>query len=541
MRDLSMKVSDYVIYLFEKHGVRDVFGYPGVGCSHLMDSLQQSGINNHLVYNEQGAAFAACSYAQASHQVGIAYSTAGPGGTNLITGIANAFCDSIPTIFIVGEKDLTSLKGNRKLRQCTSQEVDIVPICKPISKWSVQIKKIEEVDYIFEKAFYLAQYGRPGPVVIDFPSDIQRSEFVASNNRFFKIKKQQLYLKDAILIKKAIKESKKPLILVGNGIKQSDLASKVLLFANKYSIPIVTTLICCDLYPEEPLCLGYIGMDGDGAANESVKNCDLLISLGARLNFKQVSNNRKAFAPNAKIIRVDCDKNELEYELRDEIKINKDLRGLVPALASLSFNYSSDAWRKQCILLKEHSRKALPLNKIAGEVVNKISQILPNEYCIVTDTGSHRRWVMSSFSFKQGQMFFQSAGLASMGYAVPASIGAFFATKRRVICFEGDGGLMMNLQELEMIKRDKLPITIILFNNHCLGDIMEFQKKVFSRYTLTTEKSGYQVANFKLLAKAFSFRYSKIDYKNDFSKIDFIGNEPHLIEVVVPSNAGDEE
>ena len=214
MRDLSMKVSDYVIYLFEKHGVRDVFGYPGVGCSHLMDSLQQSGINNHLVYNEQGAAFAACSYAQASHQVGIAYSTAGPGGTNLITGIANAFCDSIPTIFIVGEKDLTSLKGNRKLRQCTSQEVDIVPICKPISKWSVQIKKIEEVDYIFEKAFYLAQYGRPGPVVIDFPSDIQRSEFVASNNRFFKIKKQQLYLKDAILIKKAIKESKKPLILV---------------------------------------------------------------------------------------------------------------------------------------------------------------------------------------------------------------------------------------------------------------------------------------------------------------------------------------
>ncbi len=536
-----MKVSDYVVDLFEKHGVKDIFGYPGVGCSHLMDSLRKSSIKNHLVYNEQGAAFAVCSYAQASHRVGIAYSTAGPGGTNLITGIANAFCDSIPTIFIIGEKDLSSLKGSRKLRQCTSQEVDIVSICKPISKWSVQIKRIEEIDYVLERAFYLAQDGRPGPVVIDFPSDIQRSNMIGSVNYFFKPKKRHLCLKDSNLIKEAIIGSKKPLILVGNGIKQSGLASKVLLFAKRLNIPIVTTLICCDLYPEEPLCLGYIGMDGDRAANESVKKCDLLISLGARLNFKQVSNNRKAFAPNAIIIRVDCDKSELEYELRDEIKINKDLRDLVPTLIGLPFDYLSDEWCNQCMLLKENSKKAPPLNAVAGEIVNRISQLLPNDYCIVTDTGSHRRWVMSSFSFKKGQMFFQSAGLASMGYAVPASIGAFFATKRRVICFEGDGGLMMNLQELEMIKRDKMPITIILFNNRCLGDIMEFQKKIFHRYVLTTEKSGYQVADFKLLAKAFSFRYSKIDYKTDFSKIDFIGNEPHLIEVVVPSNIGDEE
>ncbi|MBR4237545.1 thiamine pyrophosphate-binding protein [bacterium] len=536
-----MKVSNYIVKLFEDYGVQDVFGYPGVGCGHLMNSLKGTSITNHLVYNEQGAAFAVCSYAQASHRVGIAYSTAGPGGTNLVTGIANAYCDSIPTIFIVGEKDLASLKGNRKLRQCISQEVDIVRVCKPISKWSAQITKKEDIAYIFEKAFYLAQNGRPGPIVIDFPSDIQRSEIDEKNLRHFKMPKKPSCIKDAELVIDLLNSSKKPLFLIGNGAKQAGLDEAIISFAKTHSIPFTTTLICCDLVPNEDINLGYIGMDGDKSANLAVSNCDLLVSFGARLNFKQVCNNRQKFAPNAKVIRIDCDINELEYELRDEIKINKDLRTFVPEIIKCSLKNNYLDWCNECVLTKKSSSKNEPLNIVAGNVVSRISESISNDYNIVTDTGSHRRWVMSSFKFKNGQKFFQSAGLASMGYAIPASIGAYYATRNKVICFEGDGGLMMNLQELEMINRDRIPISIIVFNNQCLGDIMEFQKKIFHSYFATTEKSGYKVANFELIAKAFSLNYVKITNNEDLSKINVLSDEPQLIEVMVPSNIGEEE
>ena len=206
----------------------------------------------------------------------------------------------------------------------------------------------------------------------------------------------------------------------------------------------------------------------------------------------------------------------------------------------IRLNFNSLEWCKLCIGTKKESTKNEPMNAIAGKTVKAISQLITNDYCIVTDTGSHRRWVMSSFEFKQGQKFFQSAGLASMGYAVPASIGAYFATNRKVICFEGDGGLMMNLQELEMINRDRIPISIIVFNNQCLGDIMEFQKKIFHSYFATTEGSGYKVANFELIAKAFSLNYLKIDSEKDLNRINFDSVEPQLIEVMVPSNVGED-
>lgn len=535
-----MKVSDYIVKLLEKNGAKDIFGYPGVGCGHLMNSLKNSSIINHLVYNEQSAAFAICSYAQASHKIGFAYTTAGPGATNLITGIANAYCDSIPTIFIVGEKDLSSLKGKRKLRQRTSQEVDIVSVCKPISKWSVQVDNKNKVRYIFEKAIYLAEHGRPGPIVIDLPSDIQRDEIEEINLFTYSPRENKKCDEDVNDIINLLEQSSKPLILVGNGIKQLDYSQTILEFAKKHRIPLVTSLICCDIYAEEELYLGYIGMDGDKSANSAVNKCDLLISLGSRLNFKQVGNNRNGFAPNAKIIRVDCDQAELEYFLRDEIIIKKDLRWIVPELVKKDFSKIYNSWYEECLVLKSNSFKAEPLNRIAGKVVTNISQRISNDYCIVTDTGSHRRWVMSSFVFKKGQMFFQSAGLASMGYAVPASIGAFFATGRKVICFEGDGGLMMNLQELEMINRDRIPVTIIVFNNHCLGDIMEFQKKIFNNYFLTTEKSGYKVADFELIAKAFEFNYQRIEKEEDIKDILLKSNIPQLVEIIVPSNTGEE-
>ena len=536
-----MKVSDYIIKFLESEGVSDIFGLPGVGVGHFMNSIitLDSPIKSHCVYNEQGAAFAACGFAQASHKVGLAYSTAGPGGTNLITGIANAYCDSIPTVFIHGEKDTYALKGKYKLRQKASQEVDIVNVCKPMTKWSYLIKDVNEVRYVFEKAFYLAKSGRPGPVLIDLPTDIQRCDVNPDDLVGFEIPSEPDYSKELELIKLSIEKSSKPLFLVGGGVRQAAKDNYVLELSKKLNIPIVTSLVAFDLYINEDNNIGFTGMDGDLAANKAVADCDLLITLGARLNFKQVNNNREGFAKNAKVIRIDCDPGELEYRLRDEDTICADINYLLPQLIQeLPHMHSKDkGWLDTCILQKSSYGRRKSLNPIGDQVIKEVLARIPGGVHITVDTGSHRRWMMAQHNFKPGQRLHQSSGLASMGYALPAAIGVFYATKVPVICIDGDGGIMMNLQELQFINRDRLPITIILFNNHCYGDIMEFQKKVFQgNYYITTEDSGYKSADYEAIAKAFNLSYTRKLFSDTDWDIPYVSDKPQLIEIIVPSN-----
>ena len=535
-----MKLSDYIITFLEQKGITDVFGYPGVGCGHLMNSIMSSSIKSHLVYHEQAAAFAACSYAQASKKTGIAYTTSGPGGTNLVTGIANAFCDSIPTIFIVGDKDLATQRGNSKQRQRTSQEIDITAIAAPVTKWSYQIKTPKEVREVFEKAFYVAHEGRPGPVLIDFPSDIQRADIDPNELKGFDKPKAKSYKEEVKQAVAKLSSAKKPLILVGNGIKQASLENEIIKLAKDLNIPVVTTLVCFDLFVGDKNMLGYIGMDGNYTANHAVSSCDLLISLGARLNFKQVCNNRQTFASNAKVIRVDADQAELDYKLRDEDMICADLNAFVPELvkqASALNAFDGKTWLSALIEEKKNEKKRVALNEVADAVVGRISALVPPETSIAVDTGSHRRWVMSNFIFKEGQRLYQSSGLVSMGYSLPAAIGLYYATKKPVICFDGDGGIMMNLQELQYLSRERIPVTVIIMNNHCLGDIMEFQKKIFAgNYFTTTEETGYQAADFKGLAAAFHLKYSLIKTSEEVDSMNLEGAEPAIIEVQVPSN-----
>lgn len=535
-----MKVSDYIVNFFEKNGVTDIFGYPGVGCGHLMDSLSKSNICSRLVYHEQAAAFAACSYAQAANKVGIAYTTAGPGGTNLITGIANAYCDSIPTLFIVGDKDLSSLRNSYNVRQMASQEIDIVPIAEPTTKWSYQVKNKDEIRYVLEKAFYVAVSGRPGPVLLDIPSDIQREDVDADLLEGYELPEEPDYTGFVERIKDVLSISNKPIFLVGNGVKQAGCEELLLEMARRLNVPIVTTLVCFDLYTNELNKIGYIGMDGDVAANNAVSECDLLITFGARLNFKQVCNKRKTFAPNATIVRIDCDQGELDYRLRNEIEICADVNYLIPQLYNGLGNVCSfrEEWLNECINKKLQSKRNEAMNVVAASVMSAICEEIPENTPITLDTGSHRRWVMSQFRFKEGQRMYQSAGLVSMGYSLPAAIGVYYATRKPTICFCGDGGMMMNLQELQLIDREQLPITVILMNNNCLGDIMEFQKKIFTgNYYLTTEKSGYQSADFEAIARAFHLEYRKICKVEDILQVSFFSETPQFIEVMVPSNA----
>ncbi len=533
-----MKVSDYIIKFLEKQNVTEIFGYPGVGCGHFMDSLSRSDIKCCLCYHEQATAFAACSYAQASHKPGIAFSTAGPGCTNLITGIANAYSDSIPAIFFAGNKDSSSLRGKLNVRQLASQEVDIVSIAAPVCKWSVQVTDSREIRYVLEKAFYLAQSGRPGPVLLDIPSDIQRDEVKEDALRAFQKPETEDCCADVKKVLDMLQNSEKPLILAGNGIKQAGLEHEVLSFARQLRIPVVSSLVCFDLFINEPEYLGFIGMDGTVAANRAVLECGFLITLGARLNFKQVCNNRKAFAPNAKVIRIDCDKGELSYRLRDETGICADVREWVPKMIEMSAGVPAfgEAWLNSCQARKEVCKRR-PSNLQAEKMVRIICGQIPKNTPVTADTGSHRRWIISQMKFKPGQRFYQSAGLASMGYALPAAVGVYYAKNTPVVCFDGDGGLMMNLQELQCIACNHMPVTIIVLNNHCLGDIMEFQKRIMKgSYFLTTSDSGYAAADFEGIAKAFQIKYVRVVSEQDARSIDFTGQAPQLVEVIVPDN-----
>lgn len=536
-----MKVSDYIVRFLEEKGLKDIFGIPGVGCGHFMDSLISSSISSHLVYHEQAAAFAAGAYAQAARKPGFAYTTAGPGGTNLITGVANAYCDSIPVVFMVGEKDLRALRGNYHMRQKASQEVDIVAVASPVTKWSYQVKTSNEIRYVLEKAFYLAESGRPGPVLLDIPSDIARDDINIDTLPGFDMPKTENIQDALIRTEEELRKSKKPLLLIGNGVKQAALETDIMELAKKLNIPVVTTLMCADLYCGDRQCLGYIGMDGDSAANRAVKECDLLVSLGARLNFKQVTeHNRAGFAPGATIIRVDCDPAELEYKVRDEVALCADLRFFIPGLKQTLANMApcKRAWLETCSDYLRTGKRKASLNPVGDDFMRAISDIMPENTEITVDTGSHRRWLMSQFEFKLGQRLYQSAGLASMGYALPAAIGVYYASGKPVVCMDGDGGIMMNLQELQLLCREQLPVTVIVFNNHCLGDIMEFQKRIFEkRYFTTTEDSGYQAADFKGIAQAFHMNYRFVSSPDEVETVQLISGRPQLIEVAVPTNA----
>ena len=533
-----MKVSDYIIRFLSERGVTDVFGYPGVGCGHLMESFRSSAISVHTVFHEQAESFAACAYAQARRGIAVCFVTAGPGATNLITGIANAYCDSIPVLFIVGDKDYSSLRQQRRVRQLTSQEVDIVSLCMPITKASSMITNPRTIAYCLEKAVFEACSGRPGPVLLDIPSDIQRASIDDTFLPHFSKPDPTDCQSEARLVSSALSVSKKPLILIGNGVRQNGLEPLALSLARKLNCPLVTTLVCRDCFVGEEECLGFIGMDGNSCANNAVKQCDCLLTLGARLNFKQVTHDRSSFAPNAKIIRVDTDRNELDVKLRDELCIHADLTVFLPMLLdTMCGMVKNDPWLEECIASKQSDRLSGSKNPLGDTLIAAISQRVPDGFSICADVGSNRRWLMTHFIFKPRQRFFQSAGLASMGYSLPAAIGAYYATRKPSISFNGDGGVMMNVQELQTISALRLPIIVVVLNNHILGDIAEFQQTHFGEWLITTPQTGYCPMDFRALASAFNLSYAKIDSVEEARDFDW-PEAPCLVEVVVPDPRG---
>lgn len=534
-----MKASDYIVEYLIENRITDVFGYPGGMVIHLMDSFSKykDKITAHVTYNEQGAALAACGYAQVTGKVGVAYATSGPGATNLITGICNAYMDSIPTIFITGQVNSFEQKGNWNIRQRGFQETDIVSMVSNVTKYAEKITDASKLKYCLEKAFYEAMNGRKGPVLLDIAMDVTRTDIdVKRLNGFIqneKLNKKTLTKADVFTIIDIIKERKRPVVLLGNGIDRSKINDDWKDIINELEIPVVSSMIMVDIQAGLNNYYGFIGAYGNRTANFIVAKSDLVISIGARLDVRQVGAKRENFAPNSTLIRIDIDDGELEYKVHDnEVSFHADaldsLKKILGEWEKIEPCYCE--WKKIC---NEINDKLCDYdNENYNAYVRKISQYISADSIITTDVGQNQVWVAQSFKVKRGQRILFSGGHGAMGYSLPAAIGAYIGSGKQVYCFCGDGGLQMNIQEMQMINRERLPITIILFNNNSLGMIRHFQEMYFNgNYYHTISGHGYENPNFKKIAEAYGFGYLKITDIEQMGKIDTDG--PMFIEILL--------
>lgn len=533
-----MKISDYIVSFLAEKGITDVFGYPGGMVTHLMDSFgKQDKIKAHVTYHEQGAAFAACGYAQTSLLPGVAYATSGPGATNLITGIANAYFDSIPCVFITGQVNTYESKGGYKVRQKGFQETDIISIVKSITKYAVQVVNPEDIQFELEKAYHLSLSGRPGPVLLDIPMNISRSEVNLNQIKHFIVETKKEEQCDLSTVVTELKSSKRPCILVGAGVKSSGMVDEFRKLSKKLSIPIVSSILAVDVLPHsDPNYYGFIGAYGSREANFIAAKCDLLISIGSRLDCRQTGSKKENFAPNAKIIRFDIDEDEMSNKIKnDEIQIVSDIKNSISELYTIiddDLNDKYSDWKNICLQIREKLSN-LEIED-PNKIINAFSKLIPDNLVVTTDVGQNQMWVAQSFEVKNGQKILFSGGHGAMGYSLPAAIGAYYASRNKVIAFTGDGGLQMNIQELQFLAREKLPIKIVVLNNKSLGMIRHFQEMYFdSCFVQTIDQGGYSTPDLKKIAAAYNLDYFLINGEEDCSTECVKSEKPAIIEIAM--------
>jgi len=472
--------ADIFFECLRKEKVDTIFGYPGGAVLKLYEKLYDVDFLQHvLVRHEQGATHMAEGYANATGKVGVVLVTSGPGATNTVTGIADAYMDSVPIVIFTGQVP-THLIGNDAF-----QEADIVGITRPITKHNFLVRDVKELAATIKKAFYIASTGRPGPVLVDLPKDM-----IAAECEFEYPEKIELrgykptFLGHQNQIKKAadvIKNSKRPLLYVGGGVIMSNGHRELKLFAKENNLPVTMTLQGLGSFPmSDPQSLGMLGMHGTYWANQAVNNCDVLVSLGARFD-DRVTGKIDQFAPSAFKIHVDIDPTCIDKNVIVDLPIVGDVKHVIAELASeLSEPLQLDdwwaqinAWREECPLHYEKHD-----GRLRSEfVIEKISEKTKGEAVIVTDVGQHQMWVTQYYQFNNPRSHLSSGGLGTMGFSVPASIGAAFGIKDRpIISISGDGGFQMNMQELITAAYYKLPIKFIILNNSFLGMVRQWQE-----------------------------------------------------------------
>lgn len=532
---ITIIVTEYIASFLADKGIHDVFGYPGGMVTYLMDALARCPrLTSHLCYHEQGAAFAAVGYGRIKNIPGVAYATSGPGATNLLTGIADAYFDSVPTIFITGQVNTYDLKrGN--MRQHGFQETDIVAMAKPIVKAAMQVTEPDKVPAALDYLYNLAMSGRKGPVLLDLPMDVQRSDCPAAPTATAQgTDPGDLAEKILPQVVGALQQSTRPLILAGAGIRQADAADEFRAWVERLQIPVVTSMTAVDLMSRQnPLCLGFIGAYGHRWANFATAKADLILALGSRLDARQTGADPARFAPGARILRVDIDPAELAHKIHaHEEQLRADLKTALTALRRGTAPAGAEKWRAWHEICAVMRRKLQPLDVLsANELVRDISRQIPAAAVVTADVGQNQVWVAQSFDVKAQRILF-SGGHGAMGFSLPAAIGACIANGRQpVYAFCGDGGLHMNIQELQTVVREKLPIKILLLNNRSLGMIRHFQEMYFdARYVQTKAETGYTVPDFVRIAQAYGLPAQRITGAADFDP-SLTNDEPMLYDI----------
>ena len=511
-----MKVSDYIINFLAEKKIDKVFGYVGGAIAHLYDSLDKiEGIEIVNTIHEQSAGFAAEAYARVTGKTGVAIATSGPGATNLVTPIGSCFFDSVPTLFITGQVSTREYKYDNPARQIGFQETDIVSIVKPITKYAVMIDDLRNLRYEMEKAYYMSQEGRKGPVLIDIPSNLQFQSFDPENEEsFFESDEYHELLREEDIeseISEAVEmisHAKRPVILVGGGARIADAGAELSKLLEKTAIPVVYSLMGKDLIKESyKYNLGFIGGFGNRYGNLTLANSDLLIVLGSRLDGRQVGN-AKTFAREAKIIQVDIDKHELGKKIETDLLIQSDIKHALEKLNFQKMSCDIEPWLEKVTEYKEKFSSTLDIDQkeiIPNTIMAQISQHLKESDIVCVDVGQHQMWTAQSLDMRDDQRVLFSGGMGAMGFALPAAIGATLGTGKRSIVIVGDGGFQMNIQELEVIKRRNLPIKVFIFNNASLG-MVRLQQEQYNEENYVGTVKDYSAPNFKEIAAAYGIK-----------------------------------
>ncbi len=525
-----MKLSGVQIIMecLKREGVDTVFGFPGGKVIKLYDALYDEKSIRHIeTAHEQGAAHAADGYARASGKVGVCFATSGPGATNLVTGLATAYMDSIPVVAITGNVPADLLGKD------SFQEVDIMGVTMPITKHNYQVKSALRISDVFREAFAFARCGRPGPVLIDITSDAFNEVCEYTEPDELKMQWRTTDMPEQE-IADMINSSSKPVILAGGGVVLAGAADELFEFAEKIDAPVACTLMGTSSFPgDHRLCTGMVGMHGTKASNMAFQNCDLLIVLGARFS-DRVTGDASNFASHAKIIQIDIDASEINKNITTDVYVVQDIKEALCRLNSIAPRKSHEQWVNDVNGWKEENEAHIPKDHFPKIIMEKICEHLGEETIITTDVGQHQMWTAQYYPFKKHNKFITSGGLGTMGYGLGASIGAQIASPgKRVLHITGDGSLRMNLAEMATTVRYKLPVITILLDNRTLGMVRQWQTLFFGgRHSETTLPE----LDFCAIARGFGYFAQKADNPGDFEKalkVALESDKPSLIHCVI--------
>ncbi len=549
-----IKSSDYIVDFLAEKGIKHCYGYQGTMIAHLVDSIGASEkMENHCCYNEQGAAFAATGQAKATGEVAFAYATSGPGAANLISGIADAYYDSAPVIFITGQLNSYEYLDVEGIKQHGFQEMDVISAVNAVVKYCTKVTKIDDIRKVVEEAYYWATEGRPGPVLIDLPMDMQRQIIEPTSlEGFVPPKPQQLSNPKTVAtnILREIANAKRPVLLLGNGVsKNSEFRRMVHSVIEKINIPVVTSILGRDIMPFDfPVNFGFLGAAyGHRYSNLIVnKKADLIVSLGMSMCKRQVGMKSEEFAADAKIIRVDIDSTELQRTVHEnEIAYMADCNDVICQMnedLEPSRNEDHLKWLEVCReikgLLEEFDNQCV--ERGPNLVIDNISKYATSLKGICCDVGQHQMWCAQSYRLHKDQRLLFSGGHGAMGFALPAAIGAYYGLHGPVGVICGDGSFQMNIQELQLVFREKIPMTIFILNNNSLGLIQQQQDDIFEgRYYGSVSDGGYLAPDFKKIGDAYGISSYKVTNNEQLTQLlkTMNYNQPNLVEIILDVNS----